>query len=139
MTDMRLGDTRTFRELPHVLHVRRQVLGHQRDERVIVLKLVDQIVAVEDVWTPLRLTARETNDSRAPRQTDRTPSRRRLLSDSPEVLRSFSKQAADLPDLLQSWNHPLVVRPKLLDETVDPLHLLRVAVLRDSEKKAGGE
>lgn len=48
--------TLTFGELPHVLHVRRQVLGHQRDERMIVLKLVDQIVAVEDVRTPLRLT-----------------------------------------------------------------------------------
>lgn len=57
-----------------------------------------------------------------------------LLSDSPEVLRSFSKQAADLPDLLQGRNHPLIVRPKLLDEPIDPLHLLRVSVLYDSRK-----
>ncbi len=59
-------DTHTFGALPHVLHVRRQVLGHQRDERVVVLELVDQIVAVERMRTPLRLTAREMNDDHTP-------------------------------------------------------------------------
>ncbi len=58
--------THTFGALPHVLHVRRQVLGHQRDERVVVLELVDQIVAVEGMRTPLRLTAREMNDDHTP-------------------------------------------------------------------------
>lgn len=129
--------TLTFGELPHVLHVCRQVLGHQRDERVIMLKLVDQIVTVEDMWTPLRLT----DDKHTHRRSlcdnlmkTRGDWWRHLLNDSPDVLRSFSKQAADLPDLLQSRNHPLIIRPKLLDEPIDPLHLLRVTVLYDSRK-----
>ena len=46
----------TFGELPHALHVGRQVLCHQGDQRVVVLQLVDQVMPIEHVRTPLGLT-----------------------------------------------------------------------------------
>lgn len=49
---------RTFGELPHALHVGRQVLSHQGDQRVVVLQLVDQVVPIEHMRTPLSLTVR---------------------------------------------------------------------------------
>lgn len=46
----------TFGELSHGLHVGRQVLSHQGDQSMVVLQLVDQVMAVEDVRAPLGLT-----------------------------------------------------------------------------------
>jgi len=51
---------RTFGELPHGLHVGREVLGHQGDQSVVVLQLVDQVVAVKHMRTPLSLTKERT-------------------------------------------------------------------------------
>lgn len=47
---------RTFRELPHGLHVGREVLSHQRDQGMVVLQLVNQVMTIEHMRTPLGLT-----------------------------------------------------------------------------------
>lgn len=50
----------TFRELPHGLHVGREVLSHQGDQSVVMLQLVDQVVAVKHMRTSLGLTDERT-------------------------------------------------------------------------------
>lgn len=50
---------RTFRELPHGLHVGRKVLSHQRDQSMVVLELVDQVMTIEHMRTPLGLTVEQ--------------------------------------------------------------------------------
>lgn len=47
---------RTFAELPHRLHVGREILGDQGHQRMVMLQLVDQVVAVKNVGASLRLT-----------------------------------------------------------------------------------
>lgn len=50
----------TFGELPHGLHVGRQVLSHQGDQSMVMLQLVDQVMAVKHMRTPLGLTEEKT-------------------------------------------------------------------------------
>ena len=50
---------RTFRELPHALHVGREVLSHQRDQGMVVLQLVNQVMTIEHMRTPLGLTVEQ--------------------------------------------------------------------------------
>lgn len=46
----------TFGELPHILHVRRQILSYQSDQCMIVLELVYKVMAIKHMWAPLCLT-----------------------------------------------------------------------------------
>lgn len=48
----------------------------------------------------------------------------------PEILGGLSKQTADLSNLLQCRNYPLIIGSQLFNEAINPLDLLGIPVLK---------